>query len=99
VTCLQSDASSPQRVGQPYKGGDRRAQDGATSAGSYDDTVAVEGGTHKPEIYLADPCGPRTEDDSAAARVVGDGVEEADLPVPDSTVDDLQSRKHEVDRA
>ena len=51
------------------------------------------------QVDRADVGRGRAEHDGARAGVVGDGVEQADLPVADPAVDDLERRQHEVDGA
>jgi hypothetical protein len=59
---------------------DQRVSDAADECG----VDVVEGRRHA------------AEDHSAGRRVVGDGVEDGDVPVADARVDDLKRRQQEV---
>ena len=54
---------------------------------------------HRADVERAQRHRPAADHVEAAARVVGDGVDDADLPVLDPAVDDLDRRQRELDGA
>ena len=89
---LEGDAAGADGVGEPDERVDRRAEHGAAGTGADDLAVAVEGRPGQAQVDRADVGRGRPEHHGAGAGVVGDGVEQADLPVADPAVDDLQRR-------
>src|SRR5699024_12599099 len=53
---------------------------------------------HRAQIHVRERYRGTTQDEQPTRGVVGDGVDDVDVPVRDATVDDLQGGKSELHR-
>ena len=71
---------------------------GGASAGCGDFAVFLDHHPAELEVDFARPARGRSQGDDAARCVVRDRIDDADLPVLDAGVDNLEARKHPVRR-
>lgn len=99
VARAQRIAPFGERAGQPHGRVEGTAETVGAGALGHGLAAPRHGHRHRPQIDGGERHGSCAEDVQAAGGVVGDGVDQGDVPAPHPAVDDLQRGQREVDRA